>query len=235
MPEVESIVPLKAAPKKPIQAPTEEQLVEQDPEASTRLSNNIGNKIVYGGAVGTLMLNSDGTYTIKNKDGIESIMYNQAPAFDGNLTFSQVGISPIKQKQSPFETIVINGENYTVKLIGLSSAEINGVVYKINWTTEGPGKAIASLSYRANDAEIAKLEIEKEIKKDFDEAFKGIGMLPKSSRFGVYMSYRYYSSLLKHIEKQTLNDLMNERFSIPTSLKSLLYAKSLIRHSINRL
>ena len=167
MPEVESIVPLKAAPKKPISTvPTEEQLVEQDPEASTRLSNNIGNKIVYGGAVGTLMLNSDGTYTIKNKDGIESIMYNQAPAFDGNLTFSQVGISPIKQKQSPFETIVINGENYTVKLIGLSSAEINGVVYKINWTTEGPGKAIASLSYRANDAEIAKLEIDKEYYED---------------------------------------------------------------------
>lgn len=80
-----------------------------------------------------------------------------------------------------------------------------------------------------------KLAIEVEIKKDFDEAYKGIGMLPKSSRFGVYMSYRYYSSLLKHIEKQTLNDLLNERFSIPNNLKRLLYAKSLIRHSINRL
>jgi hypothetical protein len=166
MPEVESIVPLKAAPKRPIQVPTEEQLVEQDPEESTRLSNNVGKKIVYGGAVGTLMLNSDGTYTIKNKDGIETIMYNQKPAFDGNLTFNDVGISPIKQKQSAFETIVINGTTYTVKLVGLSSAEINGVIYKINWTTEGPGKAIASLSYRANDAEIAKLEIEKEYFED---------------------------------------------------------------------
>jgi hypothetical protein len=167
MPEVETIVPLKAEPKKPIPtAPTEKQLVEQDPDAPTRLINNVGNQVVYGGAVGTLMLNSDGTYTIKNKDGIESIMYNQAPAFDGNLTFNQVGISPIKQKQSPFETIVINGKTYTVKLVGLNSAEINGVIYKINWTTEGPGKAIASLTYRANDAEIAKLEIDKEYFED---------------------------------------------------------------------
>ncbi len=80
-----------------------------------------------------------------------------------------------------------------------------------------------------------KLAIEIEIQKDFDEAFKGIKLLPKSSRFGVYMSYVYYSSLLKHIEKKTLNQLLNERLRVPNGLKNILYAKSFIRHSINRL
>lgn len=80
-----------------------------------------------------------------------------------------------------------------------------------------------------------KKAIELEIQEDFDEAFKGIKLLPKSSRFGVYMSYVYYTSLLKHIEKKTLQDLLNERLRIPNSLKNILYAKSLIRHSINRL
>jgi len=80
-----------------------------------------------------------------------------------------------------------------------------------------------------------KLAIEAEIQQDFDEAFKGIKLLPKSSRFGVYMSYVYYTSLLKHIEKKTLDELLNERLRVPNTLKNILYAKSLIRHSINRL
>lgn len=80
-----------------------------------------------------------------------------------------------------------------------------------------------------------KRAIELEIQEDFDEAFKGIKLLPKSSRFGVYMSYVYYTSLLKYIEKKTLQDLLNERLRIPNGLKNILYAKSLIRHSINRL
>ena len=80
-----------------------------------------------------------------------------------------------------------------------------------------------------------KAKIEREIEDDFDEAYKGILMLPKSSRFGVYMSYIYYSSLLKLIKKKSLDDLLNERLRIPDSIKSLLYAKSFVRHSINRL
>lgn len=80
-----------------------------------------------------------------------------------------------------------------------------------------------------------KLLIEKEIQLDFEEAFKGIKLLPKSSRFGVYMSYIYYTSLLKHIEKKTLQELLNERLRVPNGLKNILYAKSLIRHSLNKL
>ena len=80
-----------------------------------------------------------------------------------------------------------------------------------------------------------KEKIEHEIQQDFDEAYKGILMLPKSSRFGVYMSYVYYTSLLKLIKKKSLNDLLSERLRIPDSVKSILYAKSFVRHSLNRL
>ncbi len=80
-----------------------------------------------------------------------------------------------------------------------------------------------------------KSRIELEIQQDFDEAYKGILMLPKSSRFGVYMSYVYYTSLLKLIKKKSLNDLLSERLRIPDSIKRVLFAKSYVRHSLNRL
>ena len=80
-----------------------------------------------------------------------------------------------------------------------------------------------------------KEKIEHEIQQDFDEAYQGILMLPKSSRFGVYMSYVYYTSLLKLIKKKSLNDLLSERLRIPDSIKRILYAKSFVRHSLNRL
>ena len=80
-----------------------------------------------------------------------------------------------------------------------------------------------------------KSRIELEIQQDFDEAYKGILMLPKSSRFGVYMSYVYYTSLLKLIKKKSLNDLLSERLRIPDSIKRVLFAKSYVRHSFNRL
>ncbi len=80
-----------------------------------------------------------------------------------------------------------------------------------------------------------KTKIEQEIQQDFDEAYQGILMLPKSSRFGVYMSYVYYTSLLKLIKKKSLNELLSERLRIPDSIKRILYAKSFVRHSLNRL
>jgi len=40
-----------------------------------------------------------------------------------------------------------------------------------------------------------KEEIEADIKKDFDDAYKGIVELPTGSRFGVYLAYVYYINL----------------------------------------
>ena len=44
--------------------------------------------------------------------------------------------------------------------------------------------------------EKTKDKIINEIEKDFDNAVKGIFLLPESSRLGVYIAYRYYNKLL---------------------------------------
>lgn len=78
-----------------------------------------------------------------------------------------------------------------------------------------------------------KMKIEKEINDEFNEALQGIKMLPKSARFGVYVSYRYYSKLLKKIERKTAQDLLKERIRIADKAKIIIFAKSYVRNYIN--
>jgi phytoene/squalene synthetase len=78
-----------------------------------------------------------------------------------------------------------------------------------------------------------KIKIEDEIQKEFDEALIGIKMLPKSSRFGVYVSYKYYTKLLRKIKQKTAQQLLQERVRIPNNAKLLVFAKSVVRNQIN--
>lgn len=64
-----------------------------------------------------------------------------------------------------------------------------------------------------------KAEIEKEITFEFREALEGIKKLPASSRFGVYLAYRYYLSLFKKIKKTSANQMINQRIRISNSKK----------------
>ena len=160
---VESVVPLKAQPKKPIsETPKDEGLVEEDEDLSPTIANYVGKRVVYGGAIGVLRAEVDGTFSLVNKEGIETIYFEGKPLTKKNLTLNQVGLSPIRKTQRPFETITIDGVKYKVSILGESSAEINGVMYRINWSGTGTEKTIASLTYRANDADIAELELKKE-------------------------------------------------------------------------
>lgn len=78
-----------------------------------------------------------------------------------------------------------------------------------------------------------KLAIEEEIEAEFREAYKGIVQLPKSARFGVYLSYVYYTKLLRKIKRKTIQELMEQRISVPGNTKLFLFCKSYFLNSIN--
>lgn len=78
-----------------------------------------------------------------------------------------------------------------------------------------------------------KLAIEEEIEEEFAEAYKGIIQLPKSSRFGVYLSYIYYTKLLRRIKRKTVSELMQQRISISNNTKVFLFCQSYVRNTIN--
>lgn len=64
-----------------------------------------------------------------------------------------------------------------------------------------------------------KSNIEKEIELEFQKALEGIKKLPGSSRFGVYLAYRYYISLFNKIKKISACKIINQRIRISNSKK----------------
>ncbi len=78
----------------------------------------------------------------------------------------------------------------------------------------------------------AKSAIEKEIELEFKEALVGIQKLPSSSKFGVYLAYRYYNSLLKKIKNTSAEIIANERIRIPDAKKISLMMRSYVQYKM---
>lgn len=83
--------------------------------------------------------------------------------------------------------------------------------------------------------EDTKKKIETEIEADFNEAYKGILMLHKDARFGVYVAYTYYVRLFQKIKALPSNRIMEERIRIPNQKKFALILKSYVQHNLNLL
>lgn len=75
-----------------------------------------------------------------------------------------------------------------------------------------------------------KSQIEDEIGEEFKEALIGIKMLPNSSKFGVYLAYKYYLSLFKKIKNKSSKEIMNSRVRVPNSQKAFVAFKSYLRY-----
>ena len=77
-----------------------------------------------------------------------------------------------------------------------------------------------------------KNKIVQEIKEDFNAAYIGIKELPKEARFGVYVANKYYSQLLKKVDKTPAKVLMDKRIRVSNSLKTYLLFQSYISYKI---
>lgn len=78
-----------------------------------------------------------------------------------------------------------------------------------------------------------KTEIEESIKVDFDEGLKGIKLLPRSSRFGVYVAYVYYTALFNKIKNTPCERVLESRIRIRNRHKARLLAYSYVKHQLN--
>lgn len=65
-----------------------------------------------------------------------------------------------------------------------------------------------------------------DIYEDFEEAEKGIRMLPPCARLGVYTAYLYYLALTKAIERTPAQRLVRERVRVSNPRKALLLGKA---------
>ncbi len=78
----------------------------------------------------------------------------------------------------------------------------------------------------------SKLQIEKEIQIEFDQALLGIKKLPVSSRFGVYLAYKYYLSLFNKIKKTPADQIMTRRIRIHNGQKLSIAMSSYVQYKL---
>lgn len=77
--------------------------------------------------------------------------------------------------------------------------------------------------------------IEHEIEGEFKEALIGIKKLPNSSKFGVYLAYRYYWSLFRKIRIKTSTEVLHKRTSVPNPEKMYLMMESYLNLKMDRI
>lgn len=82
---------------------------------------------------------------------------------------------------------------------------------------------------------MTKSSIEEEIEIEFKEALIGIKKLPVSSKFGVYLAYKYYLSLFNKIKETPAQRILQERIRIPNSKKLSLMMSSYVQYKMVRM
>ncbi len=80
-----------------------------------------------------------------------------------------------------------------------------------------------------------KINIEQDIQADFDEGYKGILLLPNSSRLGVFIAYQYYIALFDKIKKLDASVIANKRIRVSDGHKFSLFLSSIIKNNFNSL
>ena len=82
---------------------------------------------------------------------------------------------------------------------------------------------------------VVKDQIEQDIHKEFKEALQGIKKLPNSSRFGVYLAYRYYISLFNKIKRTPADLIINRRIRISNGRKFSLMMSCYVQYKMSYL
>lgn len=80
----------------------------------------------------------------------------------------------------------------------------------------------------------AKKRIEEDIRRDFEQALRGIRKLPASSKAGVYLAYLYYHSLFLKIRRLAPQRILSGRIRISNSRKLRLMLNSLIDYKLKK-
>jgi phytoene synthase len=135
--------------------------------------------------------------------------------------------------------VFVNGDENMYKHLYASARSLGSAFQKINFLRDiksdfdergrvyFPG--VDFLSFSLGD----KLQIESDIKKDFDDALLGITQLPQGVRFGVYLAYKYYTKLFQKIKSASPTKVKEERIRVRDSRKVVLIFSSAFRLRFN--
>jgi len=135
--------------------------------------------------------------------------------------------------------VFVNGDDQLYHHLYASARSLGSAFQKINFLRDiksdfdergrvyFPGVDFRSFNLRD------KLQIESDIKKDFDDALIGIKQLPQGVRFGVYLAYKYYTKLFQKIKSASPSKVKEERIRVNDGRKVVLLFSSAFRLRFN--
>jgi len=137
--------------------------------------------------------------------------------------------------------IFVNGNKEQYEILKPSAMKLGSAFQKVNFLRDlKDDYQILGRTYFPNvdityfDNSV-KEHIENDIQQEFKEALEGIKKLPNSSRFGVYLAYRYYISLFRKIKKTPAKKIINQRIRISNGRKFSLMMSSYVQYKISYL
>lgn len=83
--------------------------------------------------------------------------------------------------------------------------------------------------------EASKISIISEIEEDFAKGLQGIKRLPLEAKFGVFMAFRYYSTLLDKLKKTPALKIKSTRIRVANYRKMELLTRSYVKYQLNLL
>ena len=217
-PGVESIVPEPEVTAQPTQAGTTQSTLEDDPERSNVVADNVNQQIIYNGKVGTLRLIGN-VYTIMYSDGTGGqLLYKQDELTDGSVKLDEIGAVLPTIITNVGQVKIINGKKIDAEIISESRAKINGVFYRINKNKLG---GVSSMSYQSNEKEINELEDEIRIyKSEIEKLQKQNGQLLSKTKSDDYK--RQIEKLTTQIEAEEDETVKAESLAERSKLQSEL-------------
>lgn len=135
-------------------------------------------------------------------------------------------------------SVFVNGDAQKYDDLSPFARKLGSAFQKINFLRdiksdyEDRGRVyFPDMIYSSFDAE-EKARIEDEILSEFDEALIGIKALPQGAKLGVYVAYRYYTRLLKKIQKCSAAEVREQRIRVGDSHKLLLLSTSALKYQL---
>lgn len=134
--------------------------------------------------------------------------------------------------------IFCEGNNELFEKLRLPARSLGAAFQKVNFLRDFKGDYVELSrvyfpgcdfnNFKASD----KAQIEQDIESDFRNAYDGILNLPIKARFGVYVAYKYYSSLFKKIKKLQAATVLQQRIRIPNYRKAMIILRAGVKNQL---
>ena len=137
--------------------------------------------------------------------------------------------------------VFVNGDDEKYDSLKFSAMKLGSAFQKVNFLRDlkddyeilnrsyFPGVNLKSLNFEEKQAIISEIE------SDFEEAYKGIKLLPIEAKFGVYTAYIYYKRLLSKLKDTPSEEILTTRIRVSNPMKISLLARSFLVFKFNLL